>query len=230
VIVPTAVNGRIDEGLLSELPGYDGDLTPHRADFLAAAAYYRMRPVFKAAGLGDLHPSNGYSCYRTLADQVHMRAIGLTTVPVGKSIHGEAKAIDFQDVPFGSARHNWLKAHGAEFGFYQPPWAQRGGSLPESWHWEYDADLDSSTPPPDPAPVHKPEPVPEPEEPEMCKCFLLYRINEDGRVFIGGPGKWDLVTDVSVLPLMRVQFGTETAVSIQQGQHLDDTFNGRGND
>lgn len=151
-LVPTAVNGRIPEGLLGTLPGFDGDGTPHRADLLAVAAFERMAAAFTTAGLGVLAPTPGFSCYRTLADQAHMRAIGLTTIPVGRSIHGEAKAVDLYQVPFGSARHNWLKANAARFGWYQPTWAQKGAVLPEPWHWEYDHQLDQSTPDAGPAP------------------------------------------------------------------------------
>jgi hypothetical protein len=71
-----------------------------------------------------------------------MRNIGLTTIPVGQSIHGEwtwGSAVDFQNLGgFGATRHNWLRSNGAEYGWYQPGWAQQWGSLPEPWHWEYD--------------------------------------------------------------------------------------------
>jgi hypothetical protein len=94
------------------------------------------------AGLGDLTPTDGWSCYRDLGDQQHMRDLGLTTIPVGQSIHGEwtyGSAVDFQNLGgFGAPRHDWLRANGAGFGWYQPGWATAGGSLPEPWHWEYD--------------------------------------------------------------------------------------------
>lgn len=162
-IVPTVLNGKYPEWTLAELPGYDGDGGPHIADGFAVRSYNRLRRDFIAAGLGDLLPTPGFSCYRTLSDQAYMRAHGLTTVPVGKSIHGEAKAVDFQGIPFGSARHNWLKANGGRYGWYQPQWAKQTGSLPESWHWEYDYYLDTEPTPPTPPvpPTPTPDPVPD---------------------------------------------------------------------
>src|SRR4051794_1751465 len=99
---PTLVNGTIVEDLLATLPGKDGDDTPHRADRRAVASYDRLRSAYFAALEVDLLPSDGYSCYRTLADQQHMHDLNLTTVAVGKSIHGEALAVDFHTGDFGS--------------------------------------------------------------------------------------------------------------------------------
>ncbi len=31
----------------------------------------------------------------------------------------------------------WLTEHGPSFGWFNPPWAQSGGSRPEPWHWEF---------------------------------------------------------------------------------------------
>jgi hypothetical protein len=71
-----------------------------------------------------------------------MRDIGLTTIPVGQSIHGEwsnGSAVDLSNLGgFGAPRHDWLRANGGAYGWYQPSWATAGGSLPEPWHWEYD--------------------------------------------------------------------------------------------
>jgi hypothetical protein len=141
-ITVSANNGKAPASALSPLPGTNGDGSPHTAPHVTAASYARLRSAMLAAGLGDLVPSSGWSCYRDRAAQQHMRDIGLSTVPVGQSIHGEwtyGSAVDFANLGgFGAARHNWLRANGAGFGWYQPGWAQAGGSLPESWHWEYD--------------------------------------------------------------------------------------------
>jgi hypothetical protein len=139
----TADNGRAPASALTVVPGVNGDGTPHTAPHVTAASYARVRAAMQAAGLGDLLPTaNGWSCYRDRAAQQLMRDLGLTTIPVGQSIHGEwtyGSAVDFQDLGgFGAPRHEWLRYAGGAYGWYQPGWAQAGGSLPEPWHWEYD--------------------------------------------------------------------------------------------
>lgn len=144
-IVPSALNGNFPSLFMATMPGSNGDGSPHIADRLAVQSYWRLSQMFRDAGMGWLLPSDGWSCYRTRADQAHMRNLGLTTIPVGQSIHGEAggkAAVDYAGLPFGSARHNWMKVNAGQHGWYQPSWAQVGGSLPESWHWEYDSRSD----------------------------------------------------------------------------------------
>jgi hypothetical protein len=135
-------NGQAPADALRVLPGYNGDGTPHTAPHVTAQSYARIREAMIGAALGDLLPTDGWSCYRDRAAQQHMIDIGLTTIPVGQSIHGEwsdGSAVDFADLGgFGAPRHDWLRSHGGEHGWYQPGWAQAGGSLPEPWHWEYD--------------------------------------------------------------------------------------------
>lgn len=141
-LVVSANNGRAPASALSPLPGRNGDGSGHTAPHVTAASYARIRAVMLAAGMGDLLPTDGWSTYRDLAAQQHMRDIGLTTIPVGQSIHGEwtyGSAVDFANLGgFGAPRHNWLRANAGPFGWYQPAWAAAGGSLPEPWHWEYD--------------------------------------------------------------------------------------------
>jgi hypothetical protein len=138
----SANNGQAPASALSTLPGYNGDGSAHTAPHVTAASYARVRAAMQDAGLGDLLPSDGWSCYRDRAAQQHMRDLGLTTIPVGQSIHGEwtyGSAVDLTGLGgFGAARHNWLKANGPAYGWRQPSWAAAGGSLPEPWHWEYD--------------------------------------------------------------------------------------------
>jgi hypothetical protein len=141
-IAVSANNGTAPGSALAQLPGHNGDGSAHTAPHNTAASYDRLRDAMAAAGLGDLLPSDGWSCYRDRAAQQHMRDIGLTTIPVGQSIHGEwthGSAVDFANLGgFGAPRHDWLRANGPGFGWYQPGWATAGGSLPEPWHWEYD--------------------------------------------------------------------------------------------
>jgi hypothetical protein len=158
----SANNGKAPASELSVLPGRNGDGSTHQAPHVTAAGYGRVRAAMQGAGMGDLLPSDGWSCYRNLAQQQYMRDIGLTTVPVGQSIHGEwtyGSAVDFQKLGgFGAPRHNWLKAHGPDYGWHQPGWATAGGSLPEPWHWEYDERYDDHIGDPEPAPEPEPEP------------------------------------------------------------------------
>lgn len=140
-------NGTAPSSALAALPGRNGDGSTHTAPHVTAASYARVRAAMSSAGLGDLQPSDGWSCYRDRAAQQHMRDIGLTTVPVGQSIHGEwsyGSAVDFANLGgFGAPRHEWLRVHGAGHGWYQPYWAGAGGTLPEPWHWEYDTRNDA---------------------------------------------------------------------------------------
>lgn len=145
----TSANGNAPPGALSPLPGSNGDGSPHLAATATAQSYARIRQGMLNAGLGDLVPSDGYSCYRDRDDQQHMIDLGLTTAPVGTSIHGEwtyGCAVDFSGLGgFGAPRHEWLRDNGGPHGWYQPGWAQANGSLPEAWHWEHDSRNDQHT-------------------------------------------------------------------------------------
>lgn len=190
-IVPSALNGRFPSAFFSVLPGKDGRGDPHIADRLAVESYWRLSRDFEAARNGLLIPSDGFSCYRTLDDQKYMRLNGYTTIPVGKSIHGEAggkAAVDFAGLPFDSKRHNWMKANAGRYGWEQPAWAQEGGSLPESWHWEYDSRKDQAPgPKPDPTPTPTPEPVPEEDDMTPEQAEALSRIDTFVQQIEAGP-------------------------------------------
>lgn len=194
-IVPTSLNGSYPATLLRPLPGFDGDGGVHQADMLAVASYERLRRDMLAAGQGDLVPSSGWSCYRTRADQQRMRDQGLTTVAVGKSIHGEAMgkaAVDFKGISAGDTpsrrRHAWLTANAGRYGWYQPRWAVTGISgiqAPEPWHWEYDSAMDTRPRPPAPPVVTEPEPQPEPEpDTEANLMRLIQRGGSAGTVVL----------------------------------------------
>jgi hypothetical protein len=99
-------------------------------------------------------------CYRTLADQVVARrnatahgnpacAASVSTSPsggpVGTSMHGWGKAVDFTDagrsLTFNAPGYAFLKAAAAAGGWNHPGWAEPGGSsCPEPWHWEWVGD------------------------------------------------------------------------------------------
>lgn len=182
-ITVSANNGTAPAGELATLPGMNGDGSWHTAPHVTAAAYARLRSAMLAAGLGDLLPSDGWSCYRDRAAQQHMRDLGLTTIPVGQSIHGEwtyGSAVDFQDLGgFGAPRHEWLRDNGAGFGWYQPSWATAGGSLPEPWHWEYDQRTDPGILPPLP-----------PEESDGGVPTMQHLLQIDPQI----DGRWFLVS------------------------------------
>ena len=131
-IAVSANNGTAPASALSFLPGANGDGSSHTAPHVTANSYARIRSGMQSAGLGDLLPTDGWSCYRDLAAQQIMRDLGLTTAKVGTSIHGEwsyGSAVDFQDLGgFGAPRHEWLKNNGGAHGWYQPYWAQSNGA------------------------------------------------------------------------------------------------------
>ena len=98
-------------------------------------------------------------CYRPLQGQVaaqqHATAAGNSACaapvptenghPVGTSMHGWGKAVDFFDaggtVTFGSSGYAFLQGAAGRFGWNHPGWAQPGGSAcPEAWHWEWVGD------------------------------------------------------------------------------------------
>ena len=78
--------------------------------------------------------------YRSYEEQAWLYANkpGLAAVP-GTSNHGWGVAVDLCGgvESYDSLRHQWLRRHGARYGWVNPPWAQQFGTLPEPWHWEY---------------------------------------------------------------------------------------------
>jgi hypothetical protein len=80
--------------------------------------------------------------YRSYADQVAMKAEfgGLAAAP-GTSSHGLGTALDVQEWPdvygFGTARYDWLVAHGPTYGWYAPARVRQGQPYAEYWHFEY---------------------------------------------------------------------------------------------
>jgi hypothetical protein len=94
-------------------------------------------------------------CYRPLSGQVTSRQqfgpcaaqVRYTAdgKPMGTSMHGWGKAVDFDDgvrgLTFSSPGYHWLKANAARYGWNHPGWAAPGGSgCDEPWHWEWVGD------------------------------------------------------------------------------------------
>lgn len=118
-----------------------------------AQSYNRLDHAMRVAGQGALTLTAGLSGYRTLAEQQHLRNIGLTTIAVGRSVHGEGLAADFQQLGgMNGARYRWLVNRGRAFGWFHPTWATPGSPH----HWEYNIRLDT----------HRAEVPPTPPEPE----------------------------------------------------------------
>lgn len=186
-------NGTVPTYALAIVPGYNPDHSPHRLHPDAAAALGRLIAAARAAEFA-LMPSPGYSTYRSRLDQQHMRDIGLTTIPVGRSIHGEGRAIDLYDVGgFDGPFYAWLAANGPAHGFYQPTWARKRGALPEFWHWEYDPDLDQHIP--IPAPVVAPAPAPIPTPPSVQEDDMLPLILWCYDRLVGRPASTDEIVN-----------------------------------
>ena len=129
-------NGMLPTSALCPLDDNPGEAL--RPD--AAAAFNAMNAFHKQT-VG--RPLCAGSTYRDYAGQVAVYAAKphLAAVP-GRSNHGWGRAVDFSCgvERFGSAEHQWMRAHAGSFGWFHPGWAQAGGSRPEAWHWEFGVD------------------------------------------------------------------------------------------
>lgn len=126
-------NGRLPADVLCELPGGSGEKL--RTD--AALAFVRLAAAYEGAFDRPICLTDGY---RTLGEQQQLRR----TKPKfaarpGYSEHGWGLAVDLSCgvQSFRSREHAWMVANAAEYGWFLPEWAQRGGARPEPWHWEY---------------------------------------------------------------------------------------------
>lgn len=145
--VITAQNGRLPASALT------ATRTGQRLRHNAADGYARLDAAMRRAGQGALTMSTGLSGYRTLAEQQHMRNLGLTTIAVGRSPHGEGLAADWQGLGgLNGTRYRWLRANAGPFGWFHPAWAQAGGVNPSPHHWEYDPRRDTGVGGPDTLP------------------------------------------------------------------------------
>lgn len=119
--------------------------TGHRLRADAAVSYDRMDTAFRR----DLGSALGITdAYRDLIAQFAVKAAKPTlAAKPGTSVHGWGLALDLgSGVPNeGSAAHRWMDAHGHEYGWVNPRWAQDhdpDNGAHEPWHWEYVPALD----------------------------------------------------------------------------------------
>ena len=105
-------------------------------------------------------PLDTRECYRPVSGQVAAQqqwttqgnsacaarpATSSSGKPVGTSMHGWGKAVDFgyaaTGLSFDSVPYRWLKANAGQLGWNHPAFAEPGGSAcPEAWHWEWVGD------------------------------------------------------------------------------------------
>ncbi len=102
----------------------------------AAAAMVRLNEAFRAEFGENIAIDLSYRSYE---DQVRAKKLfgGLAATP-GTSNHGLGLAIDtweWKAYDFGSARYEWLVAHGPDYGWVCPAATEKGN--PEYWHFEY---------------------------------------------------------------------------------------------
>lgn len=150
-------NGRIPLTLLAPIPWEPGLYL--RAD--AEAALSRLDAAYSAAFGHDIVIT---SAYRDYQDQVAARtywcglgACGNAAVP-GTSNHGWGVAVDIGEnnhtvIGYVSPTYAWMKAHGAQYGWVHPAWAEPGGVGPhEAWHFEFDGSATDPVTPDPPTP------------------------------------------------------------------------------
>jgi hypothetical protein len=133
VPITSMSNGNVPSANLCTL--WDGE-EKLRAD--AAVALAKMNVAYRKRFGHDMVIIDGY---RTLSEQYAMKESrgGYAAAP-GTSEHGWGIAVDFGDGASSrsSLAYQWLRANAADYGWYNPAWAQPGGSGPnEPWHWQY---------------------------------------------------------------------------------------------
>ena len=151
---PTPLGGQTN----GELPADELiSVAPRCVAYRAAApSLALLLRLARASGVG----LTTNQCYRPLAGQVSVAqqwtAAGnsacaatvtrsTTGKPVGTSMHGWGKAVDWGEPPggidFTTPGYRFLKAQAPQLGWNHPRWAEPGGSAcPEPWHWEWVGD------------------------------------------------------------------------------------------
>jgi hypothetical protein len=126
-------NGRIPRSALCSLWGAEWHVL--RGD--AASAFNAMSKAYAGHFGRPICVTDSYRSYEMQVD-VHRRKPGITAVP-GTSNHGWGTAVDLCDGvnSFTSSTHAWMRQNAPTFGWFNPGWAQAGGSRPEPWHWEF---------------------------------------------------------------------------------------------
>ncbi|WP_179951068.1 M15 family metallopeptidase [Xylanimonas oleitrophica] len=137
VVTEPGTNGRVPA---SELCDIWQDPFHVRAD-----AAVRLEPLNDAYEKTFGEPLCLTGGYRSYEEQVRLKSQKPTLAATpGRSNHGWGLAVDICDYSYAGERWDWLKEHGPEFGWDNPPWARRGGEGPyEPWHWEYTEAVDA---------------------------------------------------------------------------------------
>lgn len=133
VPITKMTNGKVPKANLCTL--WDGD-NQLRAD--AAVALAKLNIAYHKRFGRDMCVTDGY---RSLARQYAVKQSrgGFAATP-GTSEHGWGIAVDLCDgvQSRSSATYQWMRANAGAYGWYNPDWAQPGGSGPnEPWHWQY---------------------------------------------------------------------------------------------
>ena len=134
--IPGQRNGYLTDSVLSTVT------SQCRAFTAAGNDLRRMIADARAAGV-TLTPAE---CYRDYAGQVYWRnywcnlgECQMAAVP-GTSNHGWGKAIDFDNLEFGTREYQWLANNAWFYNWNHPGWAARGTDSEEPWHWEWVGD------------------------------------------------------------------------------------------
>ena len=103
----------------------------------AAEAFNRMSKYHFATLGTPICVTGGYRTYQRQVE-LYAEKPGLAAVP-GTSEHGWGQAADLCGgiENTGTAAHQWMQVHAADFGWFHPAWAEPSGSKPEPWHWEF---------------------------------------------------------------------------------------------
>ncbi len=121
-------NGRIPASALSPV----GGSSHHMLWTPAARSYERMTAAAARAGV-TIGITDSYRSYPEQVDLARRKGLhsqgGLAARP-GTSDHGWGKSLDLR---LDSQAQDWIRAHGAEFGFTE-------NVSREPWHWTYRAD------------------------------------------------------------------------------------------
>jgi len=126
-------NGQIPQRAMCALPGHSGHAL--RAD--AARGFVELDAAYAAAFGRGLCLTDSY---RSLGEQrLLARQKPRLAARPGTSEHGLGVAVDLAcgAESYRTGAHRWLTANAGQYGWYQPSWAQIGGSRPEPWHWEF---------------------------------------------------------------------------------------------
>ncbi len=126
-------NGLIPADVLCPLPFAPG----HRLRCDAAAQLVALNAVYRDQFGRDIPMTDSY---RSLESQFSLKATkGFLAATPGYSMHGWGLAVDL-GAPISSGRsaeYTWLRLHGPDYGWDNPPWARADGAKPEPWHFEF---------------------------------------------------------------------------------------------